>query len=220
MNTIRLAIIDRQPIFLEGLSYVLNKISGMEVAVTSQTAKEMFAQLKRGAVHVLLTDISFAQEGGVKIVSEFKERYPRLKVIALSSYKQRKLAENIIENGGDGYILKSTTKEELITGIRQVIQGKTYIDTNIRIAVQSGDIDYTLSLAARNQFLKEYNLTRREVDIISLISQSYSNKEIAEILHISEFTVKAHRRNVKAKLHLSDTVEIVRFAFQAGITLY
>jgi len=218
MRTIRLAIIDRQPIFLEGLSSVLSKISDMEIAATAQTAREMFVRLKRGAAHVLLTDINFTQKNALDIIPKFKERYPRLKIITLSPYKQRKLAEEVIEIGGNGYLLKSTTKEELINSIHEVAQGKTYIDTNIRIPVQSGEIDYTKSLSARNQFLEDYNLTRREVDIISLISQSYSNKEIANLLHISEFTVKSHRRNIKAKLHLSDTADIVRFAFQTGIT--
>lgn len=218
MNTIRLAIIDDHPIFLEGLSSVLNKISGMEIAATTQTAKEMFARLKRGAAHVLLMDVNLTKENGVDvIIPEIKGRYPRLKIIALSAFKQRELAETVLKKGGNGYLLKSTTKEELITSIQQVMQGETYVGKGIYIPVQSGDIDYELSPINRNEFLKKYNLTRREVDIISLIAQAYSNKEIANLLHISENTVKAHRRNLKAKLHFSDAVSIVRFAFQTGI---
>jgi len=217
MKTIRLAIIDHQPIFLEGLSSVLSKVSDMEIVVTTQTAREMFVRLKRGAVHILLTEINSTQKNSLSIIPEFKERYPRLKIITLSPYKQHKLVEDVIENGANGYLLKSTTKEELITGIHQVIRGETYIDTNIRIPIQSGKIDYSKSLPVRKQFLEDHNLTRREVDIISLIAQSYTNKEMAALLHISEFTVKTHRRNLKRKLRLSNTSDIVRFAFQTGI---
>lgn len=217
MKTIRLAIIDRQPIFLEGLSSVLNQVSNMEVAVTAQTTDEMFVRLKRGTAHVLLTDINVTQKNSLSIIPEFKERYPRLKIITLSPHKQHKLVKDVIEIGSNGYLLKSTTKEELLAGIHQVIQGKTYIDTNIRIPIQNGEIDYSKSLPVRKQFLKEHKLTRREVDIISLIAQSYTNKEMAALLHISEFTVKTHRRNLKRKLRLSNTSDIVRFALQTGI---
>jgi len=199
---------------------MLGQISDMEIAATAQTAKEMFALLKRGAAHVLLMDVSLAKENGVTaLIPEIKRRYPRLKIITLSAFKQRELAETVIETGGNGYLLKSTTKEELVTSIQQVMQGETYLGKGVRIPVQSGEIDYELSLIYRNELLKKYNLTRREVDIISLIAQAYSNKEIANLLHISENTVKAHRRNLKTKLHFSDTANIVRFAFQTGITL-
>ncbi len=217
MKTIRLAIIDRQPIFLEGLSAVLSPMSEIEIAATTQTAKEMFARLKRGAAHVLLTDVNFTHKNGLNVIPEFKQRYPRLKIIALSTHKQRGFVDDVIERGGDGYLLKSTTKEELITSIHQVVKGETYIDTSICVPVQSGEIDYTQSPIAREQFLKEHKLTRREVDVISLIAQSYTSKEIANLLHISEFTVKTHRRNLKKKLHLSKTSDIVRFALQTGI---
>jgi len=217
MKTIRLAIIDRQPIFLEGLSAVLSPISDMEIAATAQTAREMFDRLKRGAAHVLLTDINFTQKKGLEIIPEFKQRYPRLKIIALSPHKQRGFAEDVIEKGGDGYLLKSTTKEELVASIHQVVQGEIYIDTSIYVPVQSGKIDYRQSLIAREQFLEEYKLTRREVDIMSLIAQSYTSREIANLLHISEFTVKTHRRNLKKKLRLSKTSDIILFALQTGV---
>lgn len=192
----------------------------MEIAATAQTASEMYARLKRGAAHVLLMDVNLAKENGVTtIIPEIKGRYPRLKIIALSAYKQRQLAETVIETGGDGYLLKSTTKEELVTSIQQVMQGETYVGKGVHIPIQSGEIDYELSLIYRNEFLKKHNITRREVDIISLIAQAKTNKEIANLLHISENTVKAHRRNLKAKLHLSNTAAITRFAIEKGIVL-
>jgi len=84
---------------------------------------------------------------------------------------------------------------------------------------QKDIINYEKSLVYRRQLLNQHNLTRQEVDIISLTAQAYSNKEIASLLYITKYAAKTHRRNIKAKLNLSNTADIVRFAFQTGITL-
>jgi len=218
MQTVRLAIIESHPIFLEGLSSVLEKTANMEVTATTSTAKEMFVQLKKNTSNMLLMDINFTKKSNLAIVPDFKEKYPDLKIIGLSTYEQPNFIQNAIEKGCNGYITKDSTEAELIQGIHQVSKGKTYISNELLIPVQHGKIDYDKSLHYRTKFLENTELTRREVDIISFIAQSFSNKEIADLLYISEYTVKAHRRNLKAKLNLSNTADITRFAIKTGIT--
>jgi len=189
----------------------------MEVTATTSTVGEMFVRLKKKPSNVLLMDINLTKNSNLGTVPKFKKNYPDLKIIALSIYQQHKFVETVIEEGCHGYILKNSTKTELITGIHQVVQGETYVSKGLYIPSQSGEIDYEKSQHYRTEFLKRHNLTRREVDIISLVVQGHSNKQIAEFLYISEYTVKAHRRNLKAKLHLSNTADLIRFAFQTGI---
>lgn len=218
MQIVRLAIIDSHPIFLEGLSSILKKTSNMEVTATTSTAKEMFVQLKKNASNMLLMDINFTKDSNLSIVPDFKEKYPDLKIIGLSTYEQPNFIQDAIDSGCNGYIAKDSTEAKLIQGIHQVSKGQIYTSNELYIPVQNGKIDYDKPLHYRTQFLENTKLTRREVDIISFIAQSFSNKEIADLLYISEYTVKAHRRNLKAKLHLSNTADITRFAIKTGIT--
>lgn len=218
MQTVRLAIIDSHPIFREGLTSILDKVSDIEVIGTTSTAKEMFAQFKKNASNMLLMDINFTKESNLEIVPDFKEKYPDLKIIGLSNYEQPNFIQNAIDKGCNGYIAKDSTEAKLIQGIHQVSKGELYVSNELYIPVQDGKIDYDKSLYYRTRFLEKTKLTRREVDIISFIAQSFSNKEIADFLYISEYTVKAHRRNLKAKLHLSNTADITRFAIKTGIT--
>lgn len=215
MQTVRLAIIESHPIFLEGLSSVLEKTANMEVTATTSTAKEMFVQLKKNISNVLLMDINLSKEGNLATVPKFKKNYPDLKIIGLSIYEQPSFIQTAIDNGCDGYIIKDTTEAELIQGICKVSKGQIYVSSEIPI--QNGEIDYEKSLHYRTEFFKNNDLTRRQVDIISLVAQGFSNKEIANLLYISEFTVKAHRRNLKTKLHLYSAVDITRFAIKKGI---
>lgn len=217
MKKIHLAITDSHPIFLEGLSSILGKTSGIEIVASTSTVGEMFARFKEGMAQLLLMDVNHAKVNNLDFVPKFKKNYPDLKIIALSIYNQYKFAEDVIDQGCNGYILKNTTKDDLLRGVHRVMEGEIYMGEGLYIPVQSGKIDYAQSLNNRNKFLNVHNLTRREVDIISLIAQGHSNKEIAQAFYISEHTVKAHRRNLKAKLHLSNTADIVRFAFQTGI---
>ena len=220
MRIIHLAIVNQQPIFLEGLCAMLSQIPDMDISATALTAEELFVNLKRGVADVLLTDIHFAEKDSLKIIPEIKRRYPGLKVIVLSSHKQPKLAKDVMDIGGDGFILYGTTQEHLVKGIHKVMNGETYFDGRLRIPVQHGeDIDFDQSFNIREEFLEKYNLSRREADIICLIADGKSNKEIAEICFVSEYTVKAHRRNIKIKLHLANTADIVRFAFETGLTM-
>jgi len=219
MSTVRLAIIDSHPIFLEGLTSILGKVSGIEITATTSTVKDMLVQLKKNTSNMLLMDINLTKTGNLEHVPKFKKNYPDLKIIGLSIYEQQNFIRTAIEDKGcNGYIIKDTTEDELIQGIHQVSKGGIYVSSELYIPVQNGEIDYEKSLHYRTEFLKNNNLTRREVDIISFIAQGYSNKEIANLLYISEFTVKAHRRNLKAKLHLSNAVDITRFAIKTGIT--
>ncbi len=218
MQTVRLAIIESHPIFLEGLSSVLEKTSNMEVTATTSTAKEMFVQLKKNISNILLMDINLSKKGNLGKVPRFKTKYPDLKIIGLSDYEQPDFIRDAIDKGCNGYIIKDITQTELIQGIHQVAKGQTYISNELYIPIQSVEIDYDKSLDYRNRFLETTKLTRREVDIISFIAQGYSNKDIADLLYISQYTVKAHRRNLKAKLDLSNTADITRFAIKTGIT--
>lgn len=218
MQAIRLTIIDSHPIFREGLTSILNKVSGIEVTGTTSTVKEMFAQLKKNASNVLLMDIKLTKNSNLAAVPKFKKKYPDLKIIGLSIYEQANFIQKAIDKGCNGYIVKDSTETELIQGIHQVSKGEIYVSNELYIPVQNGEIDYDKSLRYRTEFLKDTKLTRREIDIMSLIAQSFSNKEIANLLYISEYTVKAHRRNLKAKLNLSNTADITRFAIKTGIT--
>lgn len=218
MQTVRLSIIESHPIFLEGLSSILEKTANMEVTATTSTAKEMFVQLKKNISNILLMDISLAKKSNLSEVPHFKTQHPDLKIIGLSAYEQPDFIQEVIDKGCNGYITKDTTQAELIQGIHQVSKGQTYVSNELYIPVQNGEVDYNKSIHYRNRFLENTNLTRREVDIISFIAQGYSNKNIADLLYISEYTVKAHRRNLKAKLNLSNTADITRFAIKTGIT--
>ncbi|OYY07575.1 MAG: hypothetical protein B7Y66_12445, partial [Sphingobacteriia bacterium 35-36-14] len=132
------------------------------------------------------------------------------KVLMLSAYSDEKVVEQAKKAGADGYILKNSSKDELMKAIMDVVSGKTHFDLqnepNQEDAFKKMDI-----------FLRKYNLTKREKEILLYLKQTYTNQQIADTLHLSIYTVETHRKNIMQKLQLSSPAALVKFLVEFNI---
>jgi two-component system NarL family response regulator len=151
------------------------------------------------------------QLDGLETLRILQKEFPRLKVLVFTNYNQQKLLREARNLGARGYLSKSCTSQELKEAVRTVEEGGTWFPEEPAAAA-----DDSPSLFV-NDFMRKYQITPREVEIIRKIAQGYTTKEIGEQLYVSEFTVNAHRRNICRKLDIYTPVGLVNFAKEHGL---
>ena len=155
---------------------------------------------------VVLMDISMPDMDGVELCAVMKEKYPGIMILGLSSFNQGLYIKKMMENGASGYILKNSSKEELIKAIHAVHDGNIYFSGEVGTAL----LEYQKSAAARELPV----LTAREKEVLELIAEGYTNPQIAEKIFLSPFTVDSHRKNLLAKLDVKNTASLIRLAVE------
>jgi DNA-binding NarL/FixJ family response regulator len=154
---------------------------------------------------VLLMDISMPGMDGVELCAVMKDKYPGVIILGLSTFNQGLYIKKMVVNGASGYILKNSSKEELIKAIHAVHEGIIYFSGEVGMALQEYQKSSEKELPA---------LTAREKEILELISEGYTNPQIAEKIFLSPFTVDSHRKNLLAKLGVKNTATLVRLAVE------
>jgi len=202
-------LVDDHQILLDGLKFLLErdkKISRVEIAISVQGA---FERINKRKPNIVISDISIPQEGGVSFVTQLKESFPEVKVIFLSMHEEPYLVKDALSTGAEGYVLKKNAHADLLNAIEEVAGGGIFF---------SEDIQKTL--LRRLRFPEDEKLlTAREKEILQLIFDDHSNKEISKKLSISERTVEAHRRNIYEKTKTHTLVGLLRFALDNGLVI-
>ncbi|RKR81122.1 LuxR family two component transcriptional regulator [Mucilaginibacter gracilis] len=201
---LKIFIVDDHYLILQGLSSLLTDEPGFEVCGLSKDPTEVLALLETARPDILLTDISMPVLSGAELTTLVLKKYPRIKVIALSMYNEPKTVNEMVEAGVSGYLLKATSKAQLIQALKTVANGRTYFTAEIQDAFNHNE-----NPASR--------FTSREIEILRLIVKENSNKQIAQKLFISERTVETHRRNILRKTDAVNTVGMVRYAYENKI---
>lgn len=209
-NTIKIIITDDHAIFSDGLKGLINAEECLKVVGVAKDLEAMWYILAKNKADILLLDLNLGKDDGLEAVKKIKLYYPNLKIIILTTYNLHKQIDILKKQGVSGYLRKNISTNILITTIKSVQNGATYFDTEEELEDKN---IYEQS----DDFLKKHNLTSREADIIRLVAKGFSSRKIGTTLHISEYTVKAHRRNIKSKLHLSSNSDIVQFAVAIGL---
>lgn len=157
---------------------------------------------------LLITDLNMPGEDGFELIQAVKKQFPEVKILVLTRYRSPRILRRVEKAGVNGIVFKKQNSEEVLHAVKTVLKGHTYMPP-----ANSGNEQPT---AADDQdaFSKKATLTRRELEILSLIVQALNNKQIGAQLFISEFTVQTHRRNLKRKLGVENTAELVRFAIE------
>ena len=162
---------------------------------------------------VLILDISLPDLDGISVTRQLKSTYPDLKILILTIHEDKALLRESIRFGASGYILKKAAEADLISAIHIVLRGDMYVDPSmVREIIE----DPPESVNSRNISLVE-PLTPREIDVLKLIVQGYTNRQIGDELTISVRTVEGHRANLSSKLGLRNRVELVRYAREQGL---
>jgi two-component system nitrate/nitrite response regulator NarL len=202
-----LFIIDDHQMVVDGLISLLNNEEKYRIVGFSNQPKEVMQQLEELDVNILLTDINMPEMTGVELTRNVKKKFPRVKVLALSMFGERQVIKEMIDAGVSGYILKNTGKRELIEALDQLVKGDTFFGSEV-----TDELMKSFKNTDNNS-----HLTNREIEIIRLIEDENSNKEIAEMLFISERTVETHRKNIFRKTNTQSIVGLLKYAYEHKI---
>ncbi len=218
MATIDLFLVDDHKLFLEGLVSILNEKPGLNVLGYACSASEYFAVAEDIHPDVIIVDVNMPEMSGIELTHLIKEHNPQAKILALTMYEDPIYIQKMVHSGVNGYILKSANIKELEKAIRMVSQGENYLAKDIQKIVMD-KIGYIESFEDFDSFNKN-KLSKREIQIVSLIAREFSTQEIAEKLHISERTVETHRKNIIAKTNAKSIVGLVKYAIREGLVYY
>ena len=195
----------------EGIKLLVNAQSDMKVVGEASDGAAAILKVREHRPDVLVMDISMPEMNGLKATKKLKAEFPDIKILTLTRHADDSFLEQLISAGASGYVLKQSAPAELITAIRTVGSGRSYLDPSLAGKVMSG-------FAARTLRGDEQagSISGRELQILRFIALGYANKEIASRLNLSVKTVEAHKANAMRKLNMRGRIDIVRYAVLAG----
>ena len=202
---IRVFIVDDHPVVIEGIHSLLQQEPDIEWAGHAMTAQSCLGFFVNNTVDIILMDIHLPDMNGVDLCKMIKDRYPGIFVLGLSTSNQGLYIKKMMENGASGYILKNSSREDLLQAIHAVRDGCIYF---------SGEVGEALKQYQKSQHMELPAISRREREVLGLIAEGFTNGEIAEKLFVSQFTVDSHRKNLIAKLNVKNTAMLIRFAVE------
>jgi len=203
---IRLAIADDHVLFREGIRSFFNNDEKYEIVAEVSNGNELLQLLNEKAVDVILMDITMPELDGIAATEKIKSNFPGIKIIMLTMHDTQNYIRKTLEIGADGYLLKTTSKQDLLTGIDSVLAGEKYYDQETQqIFMNSFNAE---------QISTSIHLTRREKEILELICEEYSTNEIADKLFVSKHTVETHRKNLLSKTGVKNVAGLVKFALK------
>lgn len=213
MTKTRILIADDHAIVRDGVKALLSLADDLEVVGEAGGGQEAIDLAVKLEPDLILMDIAMPDLGGLEATLEVRKRVPRARIIVLSQYGEPEYVRRFLKAGVSGYILKKAAGAELISAIRAVLRGGLVLDPGVaREALsESGAPD---SADAPDEY---ETLTDREKQVLKLVAEGRSNKEVAALLNISVKTAMSHREHIMVKLHLHNRTELIRFALRHGV---
>lgn len=219
MDNLRIIIAEDHLIFIEGLKTILRLDEGYsyELVGEANTGAELVQLLKEHTADLLFLDLNMPDGDGLELLPEIKALQPEMAVLVLTMFDDPKIVKSAFKAGVDGYLLKGNRIEEIFEAVHELMEGKTFMGEGVMLNVLPGEagMDRRRKRSPfREKFLQKYNLTAREMEVLQLITQALSNKEIAKALFISDQTVSVHRKNIMRKLGVSNTAALLKVAYE------
>ena len=209
---IKVLIADDHKLLRELMADFLNDAADIDVVAQAGNGHEVLEKVKSSKPDVVLMDIEMPRMNGIDTTAKLHKDFPDIKTIALSMHDEQPYIRSMFEAGAWGYLLKNCAYEQLGTAINQVYNGKKYLDNDVSgVIIQ----DYLQHFSWGSK--KEPELTEREAEVLKLLAEGSSVKEISETLFISVKTVGSHKQNIFEKLEFGNMAHLFKFAFKNGI---
>jgi len=204
----RILVVDDHPIVRQGLERLVEGEPDLEIVAEAATADEALQTIDRQDVDFVILDIGLKQGSGLDVIGQIRARREDLPVLVLSMHQERYYAERVLRSGAQGYVMKQGDPAEIIPAIRRILSGDLYLshelaDELVRRAVEGREEAKPMA----------EQLSDREAEVVRLIGEGLSTREIAEELNLSVKTIESYRANVKRKLNLRSGAELARFAY-------
>ncbi|MDO6391723.1 response regulator transcription factor [Pontibacter sp. BT731] len=215
---IKLIITDDHKIVRDGLKALLKDHGAVHVVGEAASGSELLDLLPEVDANIVLMDLSMPGMDGFDTVAHILEHYPALKVVVLSMLSHEKYVSRMMELGASGYILKNAGKEELCCALQIIAQGCCYISPEVTLELLRKVKQLPGEMLSSNGSAEEHReLSKRELEVLSLIGEGYTNAEIAEKLFTSKRTVETHRQNLLDKTKARNTAALIKYALQRGL---
>lgn len=209
---IKILIVDDHPLVIDGIKTMLKNETYLHIEAIAKTAKAALAFLDDGiSVDIILLDINLPDIDGLRLCELIREKNKTVKIVGLSYVNEAGITTQLIKKGANGYLLKSMEREELIDAINQVMDGSIYISkaANEKILQQLQSFDLPQNGVPA--------LTRREKEILQLLSEGMTSTEIANRLFLSNYTIDTHRKNMLQKFNVHNTQSLMKAVRELGI---
>ncbi|MDX9812935.1 MAG: response regulator transcription factor [Bacteroidales bacterium] len=197
----RILIVDDHPLLAEGIQSLLKEYRLSEEPGIASSAAECRKLLRSSSFDLVLLDINLPDASGIDLCKEIMENCPGIRILAITSFSEFSCVSRMMANGASGYVLKNAMPEEIIKGIETVMKGEIFL---------CHDVDILMNKNTE----KHIFLTRRESELLRLITEGYTNQEIADKLYLGNETIKSYRKNLLFKLNVKNTASLVRYAIE------
>lgn len=212
--TVRLLIADDHGVLRAGLIALLKEETGMDVIGEADDENSAVSLAVEKRPDVILMDLSMPNTGGIEATRRIKQLVPEARILILTFHEDKSLMQEAIRAGAMGYILKRAVKSELLNAIHAVMRGELYLHPAMARLLF---LEQQTTVSPQAVQYATEPLTAREIEVLRLIAQGYTNNQAADMLHISVRTVEYHRGNLTAKLNMHSRVELMRYAEENGL---
>ncbi|MGQ9474740.1 MAG: response regulator [Actinomycetota bacterium] len=215
-ESVNVMLVDDHEVVLEGLIRILERQGGIKIVSVARSAEEALEKIGRFPPDVIIVDIQLPGMNGIELIKRVKSQYPEIEAITLTVFDDEQFAKQAIKAGAIGYVIKDAAKEELVKAVRAAAKGESLISTSVARKL----IEEISEPSGKKKRDEGYEgLSQRELDVIKLMARGYNNRQIADILFISEHTVKVHIRNIFRKIGVTDRTNAVLWAIERGLVL-
>jgi DNA-binding NarL/FixJ family response regulator len=217
MQRFSVILADDHRLFAESLKLMFKTITEFELEILAEAENgyDVLELLRQHQPDLLILDLNMPGKDGIKVLQDWYSTKRITRSLVLTSYEDESIVKKVVQAGAHGYLLKNCTKEELINAIQTVMSGNRYLPEREPEGIRPG-------AASTNQvfddtFRKKYNLTKREMEVLKLIAKAMNNKQIGQMLYISDQTVGVHRKNIMKKMGVSNTAGLIKLAYDNNI---
>jgi len=212
--SVRVLLADDHKIMRDGLRALLDKVADVQVVAEAENGRDAVRMAKELKPNVIIMDMSMPELNGIDATRQILEEFPEMRVIALSMHSDKRFLSQVFRAGAVGYLLKDCAFDELALAVQSVVKGEKYLSPKLtNVVVDNFMRPSSLSLPAVSM-----TLTPREREVIQLIAEGETTKQIATQLHVSIKTIETHRSQLMQKLGVNSVAQLTKFAIREGLT--
>lgn len=210
----KIILADDHKILREGIKNLLNNEWSLEVIAEAKNGREAVGLVEENKPDIIIMDIGMPELNGIEATIKIKEQSPETKVIALSMHSDKQFITKMLKAGASGYLLKDCAVDDLVKAINSVMENNIFLSPKISGVL----VNEFINASSNNNQTSSTELSIREKEVLQLIAEGKSTREVAELLFISIKTVESHRKNIMVKLDLHTIPELTKYAIRSGLT--